>query len=161
MYSVAPTGPGCSPALAIGAAWSGPAGARDKADKKPGINAAPALMEPRPPVGSPGAYRRPAVDRRRRPAAARRHGRSHPRGSPALPSGAAGGFALGRKPGHARADLESGPHYLGARRYDSRTGRFLTRDPNVILTPSAYLYASGILLNRTDRSDLHDIEHKL
>jgi RHS repeat-associated protein len=47
-------------------------------------------------------------------------------------------------------DSESGLYYLRARYYDSATAQFLTRDPMVGTTRSAYGYVSGNPLNGSD-----------
>jgi RHS repeat-associated protein len=51
-------------------------------------------------------------------------------------------------------DTESGFYYLRARYYDPGTGQFLTRDPLVMLTRSAYSYVAGNPLNLSDPSGL-------
>jgi len=51
-------------------------------------------------------------------------------------------------------DAETGFVYLRARYYDPVTTQFLTRDPLVALTGSAYGDADGNPLNRTDLSGL-------
>jgi len=52
------------------------------------------------------------------------------------------------------ADAETGFVYLRARYYDPATGQFLSRDPLVALTGSAYAYVDGNPLNGTDPSGL-------
>ena len=51
-------------------------------------------------------------------------------------------------------DAETGFVYLRARYYDPATAQFLTRDPLVALTGSAYGYVGGNPLNETDPSGL-------
>jgi RHS repeat-associated protein len=51
-------------------------------------------------------------------------------------------------------DAETGFSYLRARSYDPSTGQFLTRDPVVADTRSAYAYVEGNPLNATDPSGL-------
>ena len=61
-------------------------------------------------------------------------------GSVSTPFGFAGEYA----------DAETGFVYLRARYYDPATGQFISRDPLVALTRSAYGYADGNPLNGTD-----------
>ncbi|MCA1684017.1 MAG: RHS repeat-associated core domain-containing protein, partial [Actinobacteria bacterium] len=51
-------------------------------------------------------------------------------------------------------DAETGFQYLRARYYDPGTGQFLSRDPLVALTGSAYGYVNGNPLNGTDPTGL-------
>src|SRR5690349_2733677 len=51
-------------------------------------------------------------------------------------------------------DAETGFVYLRARFYDPATGQFLSRDPLVALTASAYGYVGGNPLNGTDPTGL-------
>lgn len=51
-------------------------------------------------------------------------------------------------------DAESGLQYLRARYYDPSTGQFLSRDPLVALTQSAYGYGGGDPLDTVDQSGL-------
>ena len=51
-------------------------------------------------------------------------------------------------------DTETGLLYLRARYSDPTTGQFLTRDPIVARTRSAYAYADGNPINRTDPTGL-------
>ena len=53
-------------------------------------------------------------------------------------------------------DVESGLYYLRARYYDPSTGQFLSRDPLVAATRSAYVYGGDNPLNRRDPSGLDD-----
>jgi RHS repeat-associated protein len=52
-------------------------------------------------------------------------------------------------------DAETGFVYLRARYYDPATGQFLSRDPLLALTGSAYGYVDGNPLNGTDPLGLH------
>jgi RHS repeat-associated protein len=54
-------------------------------------------------------------------------------------------------------DNESGFVWLRARYYDPATAQFLTRDPLVTVTRSAYGYVDGNPLNRTDPSGLNPL----
>ncbi len=51
-------------------------------------------------------------------------------------------------------DPETGLIYLRARYYDPTTGQFLSRDPAVAVTGSAYGYVDGDPLNGSDPSGL-------
>jgi RHS repeat-associated protein len=51
-------------------------------------------------------------------------------------------------------DAETGFVYLRARYYDPATGQFMSRDPLVAMTGSAYAYVAGNPLNGTDPSGL-------
>lgn len=51
-------------------------------------------------------------------------------------------------------DAETGWQYLRARYYDPGTGQFVSRDPAVVLTRSAYGYVDGDPMNGTDPSGL-------
>lgn len=56
-------------------------------------------------------------------------------------------------------DAETGFVYLRARYYDPATGQFLTRDPLVALTRSAYGYVGGNPLNGSDPLGLFCLVH--
>ncbi|HZQ27271.1 MAG TPA: RHS repeat-associated core domain-containing protein, partial [Acidimicrobiales bacterium] len=56
-------------------------------------------------------------------------------------------------------DAETGFVYLRARYYDPATGQFLTRDPLVATTRSAYGYVGGSPLNGTDATGLWCLVH--
>src|SRR5206468_9786445 len=59
------------------------------------------------------------------------------------------------------ADIETGFVYLRARYYDPATGQFLSRDPLVAVTRSAYSYAAGDPLDASDPTGLKCIfRHK-
>jgi len=58
-------------------------------------------------------------------------------------------------------DAETGFQYLRARYYDPATGQFLSRDPLVALTGSAYGYVAGNPLNGADPSGLTWIDTTL
>jgi len=53
-------------------------------------------------------------------------------------------------------DAESGLQYLRARYYDPSAGQFLTRDPQILITRTPYLYGSADPVNRTDPSGADD-----
>lgn len=58
-------------------------------------------------------------------------------------------------------DAETGFQYLRARYYDPATGQFISRDPLVAVTRSAYGYTGGNPLNRIDPAGLNWISDKV